>query len=192
MRRWICRAMAVPVLGVTGAVLGLVGGPAAGAAASPQAARFASEATAYQNRVIEGALSRLPDGTRISASEARWPDGITVEAPDSPEQNGLGTCTYTYANDFCGFTGSGYTGTLVAFPFQEGYDIWYEWGASVNTGMHSWYNNTPFRVWREQFQNSGNEMCIDPYPYGNYTDSDYSGVNVNDYWVLVTDNVNNC
>ena len=41
--------------------------------------------------------------------------------------------------------------------------------------------------------NSGNELCIDPWPYGNYSDTNYSGgANLYDYWLLLTTNEDRC
>ena len=200
---WMRRAMARPVLWAAVAGLGLVLGiPAAsataGTATTGPAARFASEATAYQNAMIERVLSRVPGGTRISPSEARWPEGITFGVTTSSQQQStLDTCLEQYGYVFCGFEDTEYNAGddeeyWVALQGATSSAYWDSYGAA-GYGMQSWYNATPFRVWREQAMNRGNELCIDPQGAGNYADSDYyNGADVNDYWVLMTINFNNC
>jgi hypothetical protein len=165
---------------------------ASASAASRTVPRFASEATADQNKVIEGALARVPGGTRISASEVKWPGGTVLGVPASPDQNNLQKCLDTYPSDFCGFAEPGYEGTYIVIN-QTGASTWVKWGALIDDqGMYSWFNNTTARVWREQFVNHGNELCIDPTPYGNFTESDYTGPDLNDYWILLSTNGNQC
>jgi hypothetical protein len=187
------------------ASIGILAAPAASAAAHPadsgSAATFDREATAYQNQMIEGALARVPGGTRVSADEATWPDGLIVVAAVSPTatvpsaagiSNGVkvpfnpdATCP-TY--DFCGYTGPDATGTAKEYPGGSGFQPW----GVTGTGMKSWTNLTIYRSWREQFQNSGNELCIDPFGNGNWSESNYSGPDLNDYWELMSGNADNC
>jgi hypothetical protein len=167
---------------------------ASASAASRPVGRFASEATAYQNKVIEGALARVPGGIRVSASQARWPAyKIGLGVPRSPAQDPLQECLDAVPElDFCAFTQVNYQGNYV-YAWNSTGDLWVPWGQlQPNQGTHSWYNALGTRVWREQFQNHGNELCIDPWPYGNYTDSNYSGPNLYDYWILLTTNENRC
>jgi len=156
--------------------------------------RFASEATAYQNKVIEGALARVPGGTRISASEAKWPSGTVLGVPASPAQDELLTCLNSEPElVFCAFSAANYGGNWVAAAQAAGTNYWFPWGQYFpNQGTRSWYNQTSARVWREQFQNHGNELCISPWPYGNYTNSNYSGANLYDWWILMTTNESRC
>ena len=189
--------MAMPVLWAAVAGFGLLAVPAASAAVHPAkagpAARFASEATAYQNKVIERELSRVPGGTRISASQVEWPGGLILGVPASPQQNELRTCLLALPSDnFCGFTGTSYDGDYITAPVATTTGYWVDWGGYFNTGMHSWYNDTSNRVWREQEQNAGNELCIDPYGNGNYLNTNYNGVDVNDYWIWMSTNPANC
>ncbi len=175
-------------------------GAASASAASRPAASFASEATANQNKVIEGALARVPGGTRISASQARWPAaGFGLVVPASPAADPLQQCLNTVnLVVFCGFTKASWEGNWVyAYNTNsEGVpteDIWVPWGGiEPGQGMHSWYNQTSTRVWREQFQNSGNELCINPWPTRNSIVSDYTGPDLYDYWFLLTTNENFC
>jgi hypothetical protein len=167
---------------------------------------YASKATAYQNKVIDRALARVPGGTRISASEAKWPDGVLIAVPVHSDQNELADClSYTASSDipdFCGFTDADYDGDYISAPEA---DLWYmanyapywvPWGEYFGTGMHSFYNSTLTRVWREQFQNSGNLLCIDPVGGtggGNdYYNTNYNGPDVNDWWVYMSVNYSNC
>jgi hypothetical protein len=144
MHRWMRRAMAMPVLWAVIASIGLLAVPAANAAghsaARGQAARFASEATAYQNKILERALSHVPGGTRISPSEARWPDGNIVGVPASPKQSGLTDCLNSAGGlaVFCGFTGTSYSGSWDAALAASGSGYWAPWGELTGTGMHSW------------------------------------------------------
>jgi hypothetical protein len=167
--------------------------PATAHAAGPgglQSSRLASEATAYQNATIENALARVPSGTRVSASEAEWPNGmILVAAASAHAEAPLSPAVASQDDDiFCGYTGPGYTGSGDCFQGPGTGSYWEAWGELMNAGMVSWFNNTPARVWREQFQNSGNELCVPPYSEM----QDYSGANVNDYWVLMTSNDSGC
>jgi hypothetical protein len=191
------RAIIMPMLGAAAAGLGLLAVPAAGAAVHPAAtgpaARFASEATPHQNSVIERALSRVPGGIRISASEVEWPNGIILGVPASP-QSEFSECATAFSPTpvFCGFTGVNFTGDYIAAPVATTTGYWVPWGEDFDTGMHSWYNFTGNRVWREQEQNAGNELCIDPVGNGNYYDTDYNGPDVNDYWIWMSVNSSNC
>src|ERR1700722_18602786 len=58
-----------------------------------------------------------------------------------------------------------------------------------HVGVVSFANNTGYRVWLEQYQNSGNEYCI-----SNHTSSDTFNSNVNhlDYWIYFSDNPAAC
>jgi hypothetical protein len=174
-------------------------GAASASAASRPAARFASEATAQQNKAIEGALARVPGGTRISASQARWPAGFGLVVPAGRDQDPLQQCLTTVARVvFCGFNQASWQGQYV-YAYNTDADgnltgdYWVPWGMmEPDQGMYSWYNQTSIRVWREQFKDRGNELCISPWANGNYSDSDYTGKNVNDYWFLLTTVESNC
>ena len=61
-----------------------------------------------------------------------------------------------------------------------------------DSGIESWQNFKTVRVWLEQFQNSGNELCIDPDGGPSSLNNDYTGVDVNDYWWLITTNNTDC
>jgi hypothetical protein len=170
--------------------------PNASAASAASAARFASEATAYQNKIIAGMLSRVPGGTRVAPGVVKWPDGVTmgVAASSDADTSELDECLDYYAYpSFCGFTEADYEGEWLSVPDVYG---WFYWGAYIDAGMHSYFNGTPYRVWREQFQNSGNELCIDPLlgiSGGNdYYNTDYDGADLNDYWILISRNADNC
>jgi hypothetical protein len=58
-----------------------------------------------------------------------------------------------------------------------------------NIGIHGWANNTGYRVWLEEYQNSGNELCI-----SNQTDvpGNYGGVDADDYWIYMSNNPAQC
>jgi hypothetical protein len=199
MYRRFFRPMGMPVLCAAVAAIGLLAAPAAASAAvhpaqTRPAARFASEATAYQNKVIERALARVPDGTRISASEVKWPNGAVLGVAASTDQTELSDCLDAQSNGlaFCAFTSTNYTGNWLSLP-QLDTDSWFNWGSNFpSQGTSSYYNALEYRVWREQFKNSGNELCISPWGDGNYTDSNYYGPDKFDRWILTTTNSAPC
>jgi hypothetical protein len=198
MYRRFFRPMGMPALCAAVAAIGLLAAPAASAAVRPAqtgpAARFASEATAYQNKVIERALARVPDGTRISASEAKWPNGTVLGVAASTDQDELLDCLEAEPDDlaFCAFTSTDYTGDWLSLP-QNDTDLWWAWGEIFpSQGTSSYYNALEYRVWREQYMDSGNELCISPWGDGNYTDSNYYGPDKFDWWILTTTNSAPC
>jgi hypothetical protein len=118
------------------------------------------------------------------------PDGSFVLAPAAA--NGAtpdaGACV---SGDFCGYLSTGYSGTEFAvggsgwIPFGECSPTHYPGCGSY---LHSWHNMKNVRVWLEQFQNSGNELCINP----GASNSNYSGVDDDNYWWLISTNTANC
>jgi hypothetical protein len=170
--------------------------PTAPAAPAAPGARFASEATAYQNKIIASALSRVPGGTRIAPGEVRWSDGVVLGVMASPDvdTSNLDDCIGQSAYyDFCGFTGPDYEGDWLSVP--DDYD-WIAWGSYYDEGMYSWFNDTPYRVWREQLQGSGNVLCIDPANDvtgdNAYYNTDYDGPDLDDYWIQISENTADC
>lgn len=193
----------MPLLCAGAAVIGLLAAPAAASAAAypahtrpgGPAARFASAATAHQNKVIEGVLARDPGGIRVSGSEVKWPDGTVLGVPASAAQDELLACLDAIPQlAFCSFTAPNYEGTWLSSPQAvAGGAYWTAWGNLFpGQGMYSWFNSTETRVWREQFQNHGDELCISPWPKGNYTNSNYDGPNLFDYWILFSINQTQC
>jgi hypothetical protein len=73
------------------------------------------------------------------------------------------------------------------------FDHWGECTPTENPGcgigIHGWANNTGYRVWLEQYQNSGNELCI-----SNQTlvPGNYDGVDVDDAWIYLSSNSSPC
>lgn len=186
-------------LSVIGLLVALPGTASASQASPGTHRSFASMATSYQNRTIENLLARIPGGRRMSANEVVWPDGVIVAVPVSPHATvhpvipgrhataaGPDATPSCYSHDFCGWEDANFTGTEGIFPQLTGF---WKYGAD-GLVTHSWYNDTLYRAWREQFQNRGNELCINPWPNGE--NSDYNGVNYDDYWLLMSSNPNNC
>jgi hypothetical protein len=150
-----------------------------------------THATAYQNAVLKDAMAAHPGGVRVSASEVKWPDGsFVIAAPSaSSAEPDAYACVSGY---FCGWTGTNYDSGNEAAVLASG---WYPFGecsptryAGCDSGVHSWKNMKNVRVWLEQFQNSGNELCISP---GN-DNSNYNGVDSSDYWWLISSNTAAC
>jgi hypothetical protein len=161
-------------------------------------ARFASEATSRQNAVIDAAMSKDPGGTRVSPGEVRWPNGVNLVvetrtgavAPDDYED-----CPAGY---FCAYPGTldiVYPGVWYEIPnyVLHGSVYFYAWGACITgpgcgLGIGAWANNTGQRVWLEQFQNSGQLLCISNQTH-NY---DYTGPDDEDYWIYLSSNKAAC
>ncbi len=55
-------------------------------------------------------------------------------------------------------------------------------------GIHSWANNTGYRVWLKATQTGGKELCISNHTYN----LDYNGIADEDYWIQFTTNPNAC
>jgi hypothetical protein len=150
-------------------------------------------------------MAAFPGGVRVSPSEVTWPNGTilrvgasanvaapNVVAPNVVAPNFPDNCPAGY---FCVATGANYTGNNWAWlngPAAGG-NYWIAWGACPNgpgcgVGVHSWANHSGYRTWLEQFQNSGNELCISN---GN-SNTSYYGVDGHDYWILMSSNPAAC
>jgi hypothetical protein len=88
----------------------------------------------------------------------------------------------------CVWNGTNYSGSKEAQinDAAEG-EEWVNVGAVLNA-EESVQNRTSFRYWMEQFQNSGNELCINPWQ----DIPDVNSANDHDYWGLVTTIKSNC
>ena len=89
-------------------------------------------------------------------------------------------------------SGHGDSETLQNYILAGG--VWWDsWGApgfpGYNIGIHGWANNTGYRVWLEQYQNSGNEYCISNH---SLVPGNFSNVNEDDYWIYISSNPNPC
>ena len=211
------RLRAPAVIAACTVALSLAGAGAAQAQASPAgprspAAHFAADATPYQNASIARAMRDFPGGTRISPREVRWPGGaVILRVGPSPTTSAAPSDSPEFADDcpsgyFCVATGAHYTGQnweyLNAVEFDDEYDLglvdyWIPWGDcsgsppighGCDAGIHSWANNSGERTWLEQFQDGGNELCIS----NGQSNSDYTGADDNDYWILMTVNSAAC
>jgi Peptidase inhibitor family I36 len=198
-------ARAGTFLGCAVVVVAITAGTAQ-AQISGGAPRFSAEATSYQNAVIAKAMTHVAGGIRVSASEVTWDSGAVIlsvpasaDAPaniaDSPDNPG--GCPGGY---FCVWTAANYGGVGVAFLNAPAYfednnesvqDYWIPWGdcnagePGCDVGEHSFANESGFRTWLEQYQDSGHEDCIS----GNgQSSSDFTGPNSDDYWILMTTN----
>jgi hypothetical protein len=147
---------------------------------SPSYEKFAAHATPAQNTAILRMLTSYPGGTRVSVYKVEWPDGVSF-TDDGPKLT-----AETAAGDFTECSGTTLNGACLIKP-QTSSDVWYAYGASINV-VQSWFNDTTARVWLEQFQDSGNELCIAPYENDDYIGYDYTGVDDHDYWTLLTTN----
>jgi hypothetical protein len=178
--------------------------PASAESKTASATGFAAHATAYQNAVLGDAMAAHPGGVRISASQVKWPDGTIAGAAVAPSVAGAATVhpdatppsSACESVHFCGYTDYNWTGNYSwvgsdygFWPFGECSPQRY---AGCDSGTLSWDNQSGVRVWLEQYQNSGNELCIDPASAGNWQDSKYTGPDQNDYWWLLSSNKADC
>jgi hypothetical protein len=169
--------------------------------ASPSgASRFASAATPSENAVIDKAMARQPGGTRISATQVKWPDGVglVVVASPSQKESQAGALDGCPAEYFCLNVVSS-TDPLTWYTIP-GYDIskdvyFYAWGEcspvmypGCDSGIHMYDNNTGFRVWLEQYIDSGNELCIAQ----GKVNTNYNGPDDNDYNIYLSNNPSTC
>lgn len=190
MRKPCLRAvMAAATLAIAGSAFAAAM-PASAASKPAPATGFAAHATAYQNAVLGDAMAAHPGGVRISASEAKWPDGTIVGAATSPTAASAEPCPG--GNNFCAYAGAGYTSNYAWYPGGFGWVPWGECSPSYypgcDLGIHSWQNHSGDRVWLEQFKGSGNELCISD----GTSNQNYTGVDDDDYWILVSSNPNAC
>lgn len=89
-------------------------------------------------------------------------------------------------------SGNGDSETLENYILAGG--VWWDpWGAAgfpgYDIGIHGWANNTGYRVWLEQYQDSGNELCISNHTIA---PGNYEGVDEDDYWIYISNNPNAC
>jgi hypothetical protein len=193
------RLLAGRLLPATGALIGalaLTGAAAPGASAvtTDSAASFAAHATAYQNTFLDAAMKAHPGGVRISAGEVKWPDGEIVGAAVSPTAHpDAVVCESPYV---CVYTGADYTGGYADIPAEYGF---FHFGECTPTdepgcdiGEHSWVNDSGYRMWLEQYQDSGNELCVNHYDQSGYYNEDYTGVDEDDAWILASANSAAC
>jgi hypothetical protein len=136
--------------------------PASASATLPASSeRFAAAATPLQNKVLQGAMSRVPGGIRVSAGEVEW-DGGRIAFGVSVSGGGAGTsgdsltCT---AGFFCAWGAANYTGTCWMWV-QGDSGLQFDWGSYSGAycgaaGVLSWQNRTPYRMWQEQFSSGG-------------------------------------
>jgi hypothetical protein len=162
--------------------------------AHSSAARFAAAATPFQNKVIEGALARVPGGTRVSAGEAEWNGGHIILGATAPgaRANDDPGCEY---GAWCAWGATNFNDeNCWAEVFTGTSWDWFDWGmyssdesGCGSVGTWSWYNDSPVRVWKEQNHTggtyegsfeysggtgSGNNWCISPGdPNGDVTDT---------------------
>jgi hypothetical protein len=180
------------IVAVGGAAIFAIAGSVTPASAEASTMDYAAHATAYQNAVLDDAMAHHPSGVRISVGQVKWPDGTIVGAPASPKDSAP-SCI---AGVFCQYNAANYTGSYLLTwnpgwtPFGECSPEWYP---GCDTGTHSWVNNLSVRVWLEQFKNSGHEYCIAPEGLSrNWESPNFTGVNVDDYWQLLSTNPETC
>jgi hypothetical protein len=193
------------MLGGCAVVVSLAVGPAQ-AQVTGAGARFAAEATSFQNAVIAKAITRAPGGIRVSPGEVAWDRGaVILHVPASVDASAKlvqatgnpGGCPSGY---FCIWTAVNYGGVGMAYLNAPAYfkdrnegvaAYWVPWGdcgsgdPGCDVGEHSFANESGLRTWLEQNQDSGNEQCIS----GNgQSSSNFSGTNADDYWILMSTN----
>lgn len=171
----------------TAAVIALLGSASAAATASsaPQSssARYAAEASQYQNSAIARMMDRVPGGSRVSAGEVEWGHGAMIlVVPMSPDATA--SCPGAHV---CVWTAHNYTGSELQINDNPAVQNWIRVGLALDA-EYSVINQTGWRYWMEQYQNHGNEYCINP----GQDVPDVPTANDHDYWGLVTLNANAC
>lgn len=149
------------------------------ASASPVPSATATAASAFQNKVLDAAMSRVPGGIRVSAGEVEWDGGRVVlgatapQAKDSASSDATLTCTDGY---FCAWGAKNYAGSCWMYALG-GTDYEFDWAAYSgetdlcgSAGTWSWKNDTSYRVWKEQ-DFSGEIPVADAYTYEDGTPS---------------------
>jgi hypothetical protein len=212
IRRYIMkvRRALLALAGAGGLLFAVV--PVAAAASSPgatPAARFAAGATRYQNAAITEIMARAPGGTRVSAGEVVWRDGVIVNVPTAPRakvpaspDQSFADCSYGYS---CVYSQTGWNGIELMCPssylnggtyfcpiYQQGF------GSGGLYSVESWVNYTAYRAWLQQYDShtsAGNEYCETPR-YGNNSpsyNSDFTGpVSLTANWVWMSNNTDSC
>ncbi len=147
--------------------------------ASAATADHVQQATAYQNTTIARMMSAHPGGERVDASTVVWANGdVIMHVPASAGIQDQSDCG---SADFCTWTGTNFTGTLVDC---SGYG---QWCAITARPFASFLNNTPYRVWLQQYQshtNGGHEICTNQGDF----DLDLTGPNTTDPWAWLSTN----
>lgn len=151
--------------------------PASAAVTNRLAASLAASATPFQNKVIDQVMARAHGGTRVSASEVRWPDGVFLGVPTSPTARvSLGGATNSSAapgltsncigDTFCAFSKPNFGGCAVGIG-QSDTNLFFDWAVfsdaslqcdengTVGAGTWSWANETSFKVWKAQGHSGG-------------------------------------
>jgi hypothetical protein len=165
------------------------------APATTSAATFAKEATSYQNAVIKQYAANVRGAVRTSPSQEKLPNGMILNVSAAPvkataEPAATPLCPAGY---FCAYPAP-YTGYWYELPnyILNGGVYFYAWGApgdpGYDVGIHSWSNNTGYRVWLEQNIDAGNELCISNHG----SNTDYNGTDDDDYWIYVSSNAAAC
>jgi hypothetical protein len=162
-----------------------------------------AQATAYQNQVISAAMRRTPGGVRISASEVRWANGVilkvmvsaTAGREKSVRPDNFENCDAGY---FCAINSPWRSMSVwdeIPNEILHHGPYFFPWGECSPTtepgcdeGIHAYADNTGQRVWLEQNQDSGNELCITNHTYN----LDFQGANSLDYWIYLSNNPNAC
>jgi hypothetical protein len=151
------------------------------------AARFAAEATNYQNASIREAVALMPGGTRVSRSEVEWKNGAVI-LQVRPTPAAPGTVRISCPSGYFCAQGTTSIGRTDLWEFENaaaryGADYWLTWGGFYSSGLQDWNNQSGYRVWLESLQNGGNELCIS---------NGGTGTNNTNYWILMTTNSSKC
>jgi hypothetical protein len=166
--------LAASMLVICGTAVGAL--PAHAATTTDSSAPSAAAATSYQNEVLNGAMTRVAGGTRVSANEVEWDHGKIVlgvspadasaTAADLMTPDVVTTKLYAYntqmgnyltsckAGWFCAWGSQNFQGVCWMYiaSQESGYEL--DWAAysgaeCQNVGTWSWNNNTNHRVWKE-------------------------------------------
>jgi hypothetical protein len=168
--------LAAGMLVICGTAVGAL--PAHAATITDSSAASAAAATPYQNKVLDGAMTRVAGGTRVSASEVEWDHGKIVMGVSPADASATAadlmtpdvgpTEFYAYNTQmgsknyltncspgwFCAWGSANWQGTCWMYIYDTGAGYELDWAAYSNDwcgdlGTWSWVNATKYRVWKE-------------------------------------------
>jgi hypothetical protein len=172
----------------------LASAPASAAAAGTGMstfARYAAQASAYQNTTIAQALQRQPSGQRVSPSEVAWNGGSVIMAVPAAPFDSSPPCPSSFFTHWtCVYNQTNWNGTQLQFKDQGYYQDLYAYGGS-GWRTYSYDNELRQRTWLNQYEShthSGISLCMSPQAIS----ADSAGPWSADRWIYLSTNGNPC
>lgn len=165
----------------------------ASAATSPPVARFAAEATSYQNATLAAALANNPSGTRIGPTQVEWNNGTVIMTVPATPNGSASSCpgaSFSHPTGWtCVYNNTHFNGTRLQFA-DAGYYQDLEAYGGLRWNSHSYSNTRPFRSWLNQYTTAdhGFSLCMEP----NGAAGVIAEPIIFDRWILLTTNSAHC